>query len=153
MDKEQAIRILRNSGSQKEDLRKALAFALDVEYIHKAEKPKSIFEECRSVFLEAYRKEVGVVYQYNYGKDGASLKQIIVKIEGMNHSDDADLIKATFQSLISNLPGWYRTHAFSLATINSKFNEIVAEIRKHDKKDNHGISDSYKAKILNDLHA
>jgi hypothetical protein len=152
MDRDKAIRILNSAASGKADLRQALAFALGVQPTG-SEKVKTAFAECRDIFLDAYRAHTGAGY-YFAAKDAGALKQTLVKIEHLNSSADADLTKATFEALMKNLPKWYRDNAFSLTVINSKFNEIVAEIRKKDGKasnaDN-GISAGLRARLFGEV--
>jgi hypothetical protein len=152
MDRDKAIRILNSTGAGKADLRQALSFALGVKPVG-AGKEKTAFTECKGIFLDTYQAHTSAGY-YFAAKDAGALGQIMVKIEHMNDSDEADLTKATFEALMKNLPKWYRDNAFSLAVINSKFNEIVAEIRKKDGKasnaDN-GISAGLRARLFGEV--
>jgi hypothetical protein len=145
MDRDKAIQILNSTGAGKADLRQALSFALGVKPIGNG-KEKTVFTECKGIFLDAYRAHTNAGY-YFAAKDAGALKQIVVKIEHLNDSAEADLTKATFGALMKNLPKWYRDSAFSLAVINSKFNEIIAEIRKHGKEEK-GVSDDYLQRKL-----
>lgn len=152
MDRDKAIKTLNNSGASKNDLREALSFALGVEP-EKGKKPASVFSECQDIWMNAYREHTGVGY-YFAAKDAGALKSLIGKIEHLNESDESDLIKATFEALVKSLPVWYRNNAFSLAIVNSKFNEITAEIRKNNGKANkadNGISDSFRAQLFGGL--
>ena len=60
MEREQQIKILRSSRSSKDDLRRALAAALDVPYeAQNEEKAVSLFTLCQREFMQQYRDYVG----------------------------------------------------------------------------------------------
>lgn len=125
MTREEALKILNSRRSSKEELREALAWALDAPLPPKGgAKEPGAFNACKSAFYTEYRKTTGVAYNFGV-KDGVALAGIIKKIEAL---DAPALI--TFTALVQNLPDWYKKNAFSLPVINSKFNEIIASIAK-----------------------
>lgn len=150
MNRDQQLKTLNNPNASKEQLREALAASLDVTYerISKG-KETTLFTKYRDTFLEAYKKHTGFDYSFE-AKDGKALASIINKI-GKIENVQNDLEKLdSFNVLIYYLPDWYKQNAFSLTVINNKFNEIVASIKKNGRKQT-GITDNYKARVLNDL--
>lgn len=150
MNRDQQLKILKSPKASKEQLREALAASLGVAYERQSkEKENTLFAQCRDTFLEAYKKHTGFDYSFE-AKDGKALASIINKISKIENVQD-DLEKLdSFNVLIYYLPDWYKQNAFSLTVINNKFNEIVASIRKNGGNKT-GITDDYKARVLNDL--
>lgn len=152
MNRDQQLKTLNSPKASKEKLREALAASLGVHYERQSkEKARTIFFDCRDSFLEAYKKHTGFDYSFE-AKDGKALLSIIKKISNLeNTQNDVELLDS-FNVLIHYLPEWYKANAFSLTVINNKFNEIVASIRKNDGQ-KQGITNDYKARVLNDLKA
>lgn len=149
MTRDQQLKTLNSPKASKEQLREALAASLGVAYERKSkEKEKTLFAQCRDTFLEAYKNHTGLDYSFAT-KDGVALSGIIKKIGFFSDTSKDDTL-ITFKALINNLPDWYKQNAFSLTVINNKFNEIVASIRKNGGQ-KQGITDDYKARVLNDL--
>ncbi|WP_165027236.1 hypothetical protein [Dysgonomonas sp. ZJ279] len=143
MTREKIIKLLNSPKASREQLREALAAYAGVEYSPQKEKKESLFNQCKTIFLEAYKQHVKVDYTFDR-RDGVALASLIEKVQAL---DDNDVL-VTFGALMSNLPDWYKINGFSLTVINGKFNEIVASIRNERKQ---GITDNYKARIINDL--
>lgn len=154
MNRQIAINTLQSHKATKDELRRALAFALDVEYRPEPiEKQESVFNHCKALFCAGYQTQSGLPYMFS-AKDGKALKEIIGKIQGITTNATDQTITATFSVLIEKLPDWYKQNAFSLTVINSKFNEIVSSIKKYGKSASQsGVSDNYKQRLLDDLQA
>lgn len=150
MTRDQQLKTLKSPKASKEQLREALAASLGVALERQSkEKETTLFAQCRDTFMEAYKKHTGIDYSFG-AKDGIAVSQLIDKIQCLiEYKSPADAL-ATFEAFINNLPDWYKQNAFSLTVINNKFNEIVASIRKNGGKKT-GITDDYKARVLNDL--
>jgi hypothetical protein len=114
----------------------------------KDSKMDSIFKACKAIWMDAYREYTGADYYFG-GKDAGSLAGLIRKIE--HAGAEADLVVATFGSLVTHLPKWYRENAYSLSVVNGKYNEIVAEIRKKGHGKENGISQDYIRRQLDAL--
>ena len=142
MDREAAIRILHKNSSSKGELRRVLAWALDVE-CPVPEKAKSLFSGLRTAFCEEYRKATGLHYAFT-AKDAGALKMLETKLRNMQPDQPDDIIIKTLCALLENMPEWYKKNGFSLSVINSKLNEIVAGI----KTTKSSAADDYKARIL-----
>lgn len=149
MTRDQQLKTLNSPKASKEQLREALANALGVPYERaKKEKETSLYSAFCGVFLKAYKKHTGFDYSFR-AKDGVAVSRLIDQIQCLiEYKSPADAL-ATFEMFIEKLPDWYKQNAFSLTVINNKFNEIVASIRKNGEKT--GITDDYKARVLNDL--
>lgn len=150
MNNEKAKKILFNKRASKVELRQALAFMLGYEYeAETKEKKKTIHNECKDIFCIIYKNKTGLDYVFT-GKDAGSLSQLIKKVEGILETVTEENILITFKALIERLPEWYVKNQFSLPIINSKFNEIVSNI-KQDGKQQSGISESYKERVLREM--
>lgn len=149
MTRDQQLKTLNSPKASKEQLREALAASLGVVYERPSkEKAVTVFTQCRDVFLEAYKEHTKIDYSFA-AMDGRALSQLIEKVKGIVQFPTDEAVVATFRLLILKLPDWFKANAFSLVIINNKFNEIVASIRKNGGKQ--GITDDYKARVLNDL--
>lgn len=62
------------------------------------------------------------------GVQGKALQSLINKIRSISTNPTDETVVATFQKLCQRLPEWYKDK--DLPVIDSKFNEIVAEIQK-----------------------
>ena len=148
VDREKLLKILNGPKTSKERLRMALASSLGVEYKPaKKEKPVSLFTQCCRVFMDIYKQDTGVDYAFS-GKDGKALKELINKIETVQGVNEDVLV--TFESMLRQLPDWYKKNAYSLPVVNGKFNEIIANIRNGKKQ---SISEDYKERIHRDLQS
>lgn len=125
MDKEKAIKILNSKSSSKNDLREALAFALGVPVPELKDKTISLFTLCKLAFMNEYNKYTGLDYYFG-AKDGFALSQLLKKFEKI----DPENIEKLFLAYVQNLPDWYKKNGFSLTVINSKYNDIIAQIIK-----------------------
>jgi hypothetical protein len=100
------------------------------------------YKESVAFFMEKYLSQTGVKYSFE-GKDGKALKSILSKIEKIK--SDGDTLEI-FKQIIQNLPKWDLENAFSLTSINSRFNVIIAGITKQKK-----VSDGFKQQIITDI--
>lgn len=149
MTREQQLKALKSPKASKEQLREALAAALGEPYEVKGKtKSVSLFAQCKGVFMDAYKEHAGLDYSF-VAKDGVALSALIEKLRGIIQFPTDTAVVATFRLLLVKLPDWYKQNAFSLTVINNKFNEIIASIKQNGDKP--GITDDYKARILNDL--
>lgn len=146
---DQATKILNSRKASKEQLRSALAAALGVDYKPFEEKSETLFTQFRDIFLDSYRLDTDVDYSFT-PSDGRSLAQLVFKVKNLSINPTNETIVATWRQMLAKLPEWYKKNAYSLPVINSKFNEIVASIKKNNDG-KQGITDSYKARVLNDL--
>ena len=150
MDKITAINRLNSKNATKEMLREALAWLLGVEYKPaKKTQTQTLFTQCRLFFCKEYEKNTGLSYYWHL-KDALGLKQSLTKIEILIKNNNEAEIFNTFKIIVTKLPQWYKNNAFSIAIINSKFNEITAQIKKCNNAKNK-ITDSYKHRIIKDL--
>lgn len=133
MEKETLIKTLRNVRSSKEDLRRALASALGVEYESKTEeKSVSLFTLCQREFMRQYSDFTSLDYTFA-SRDGKALKDIVEalgKMQGVSSDNDVYYL---FCTLITNLPEWYKNNAFTLSAICKNLNTIISKI-KHGRK-------------------
>ncbi|MDL2315055.1 hypothetical protein LJC16_02215 [Bacteroidales bacterium OttesenSCG-928-C19] len=124
--------------------------------LQKAEKsPKLIDKEAKERFLKRYYSLFKTHYYWT-GKDAGSLRQILNKIhakytEQFPEFTDADVVNG-FDHFVAKVyevsNDWIRQH-FTLAIINQQFNALYTQI----KNGKANISDDYKQKLFNDLHA
>ena len=92
-----------------------------------------LFSSIKENFLQAYKSHSGVDY-YWQAKDAASLKRFIkmlsAQVKSRNQEATAsDIADASGYFFASITDAWILEH-FSMAVIASKFNEIIAQIRK-----------------------
>ncbi|MCT4613610.1 MAG: hypothetical protein N4A49_01895 [Marinifilaceae bacterium] len=151
MTQDEAIATYKKKSSTKKELRKALAFMLNIEYceIQKDTKSESIFSQCKKIFTDSYLEHVEIDY-YWQAKDSFALTQIISKLNRLVELKGGDT-KTAFEYMINKLPKWYKDNAFSVTIINSKFNEIISEIKQSHESSKAPISSDYKQKIIGDL--
>ncbi|MBC6425210.1 MAG: hypothetical protein GDA51_01800 [Ekhidna sp.] len=128
MKKIDPLKILYRKSSSKAELFRALAEALQVPCPAWGHPKATVFARCRLFFLERYEAHTGVEYAWA-AKDAGCLQSIVKKIYGIAKEREDDHIVSAFEYLISRLPSWYVAHGFSLCVINSKFNEIISEIK------------------------
>ena len=145
MDRETAIAILQRAGSTKEALREALAWSLGVARIAQKDNV-SLFSQLRVAFSEEYRRETGLDYSFS-AKDAKALKLLEAKLTGITKSSDASQVVCSLRALLQQMPSWYKQNGYSMAIINSKFNEIVASI----KKPSGAVTDAYKQRVVSSL--
>lgn len=100
------------------------------------------YKECVAFFMDNYQLESGIKYSFE-AKDGKALKAILTKIEKIKGTSDT---LEVFKQIIQNLPKWDKENCFSLPSINSRFNVIIASIIKQKK-----VSDGYKKQIITDI--
>lgn len=95
-------------------------------------KSETVFACIKEIFIEKYYA-LTEMPMYFTGKDGFHLKQLIRKIQfsfeqkkKVTPTDEQTV--ETFKFILDNLPKWH-VEKLSLSNINSKYNEIIAEIR------------------------
>lgn len=124
------------------------------------EKSESIHNVLKKKFFEHYHKKNGLPYYWE-GKDGKHLKELIGKIrfmlEQMQKIPDENQISETFDVLLENISDKWILKNFSIPIINSKFNEILSNIKngKNEQESNNGsfvISKDYQRSIFKRLH-
>lgn len=94
-----------------------------------------IFNRLKSEFLTWYEKAKQIPYYFT-AKDAGNLKRLILKIEYVGREkhkgEGKEWIVGAFRWILGHLPAWINQTP-SIALINSKFNEILANGR-NDKK-------------------
>ena len=100
------------------------------------------YKECVAFFMDKYQLESGVKYSFE-GKDGKALKAMLIKIEKIKGEGDT---LDVFKQIIQNLPKWDKENCFSLTSINSRFNVIIAAITKQKN-----VSNGFKQQIITDI--
>lgn len=111
-----------------------------------------VYSKCRNLFAELYEKHTGMDYSWQ-AKDAGCLNNIINKLYGIAKSTEDDSIIYGFEYLLRHLPSWYLERGLSLCVLNSKFNEIIAEIKKHGTGKKGKVSTEYKQRIFDDLRS
>lgn len=105
--------------------------------------------QCKAIFQKIYGEKKGLPYVWS-AKDGANLKQLINKLKYVGSVD----IEADMQLFVSKAwelgDNWQKEH-FSVAILNSQFNEIFSKIRSNGRANN--VSTSYAEQLLRDLHS
>ena len=144
-------KILHKKGATKRELRAALAEALGVSCPDFEHPVQTTFNSCKNLFEGYYEQKTGLDYSWS-AKDSGSLSQILKKLHGIAKQKHEYALIMSFEYLLQHLPQWYVEKGLSLAVINSKFNEIISEIKNGQSgSQKSSISDSYKAGILRDL--
>lgn len=146
MNREHALKILRNPRAGKAELRACLAEALGVEVPTEQvrEAPTSLFATCKELFMKAYQADTGMQYAYS-GADAKALKELVAKITTL--AGDGGDAGATFKAMLHYLPEWYKQNAYSLPVINKKFNEITASIKRNGNHQHNSLKNSYLAEF------
>lgn len=147
--------ILNNRNSLKHEVFSALAEALNKPkkpWCFAKERPTTVFSICLNSFISLYEKQTGMRYSFQQ-KDAGCLNSLIKKLYSIAKNTADEQIIHAFEFLMQKLPSWYLEHGFSLCVINSKFNEIIAEIKKNGTDKKGKISDSYKHKVFSTLYA
>ncbi len=94
----------------------------------------------RNQFLEFYENSRHIPYLWS-GVDGKSLNEIIKKIKFIGKIEDEDQINNIWIAILEKNPDKWINEHLSIAIINSKFNEIVSQIK--------GLSGNYdREKIM-----
>jgi hypothetical protein len=83
--------------------------------------PLSDYQLC----IEFWLKELHPDFSFG-GQQGKALKSILKKIEKLRKNPEVSIVES-FKMLCQRLPDWYKTK--DLPVIDSKFNEIIAEIK------------------------
>jgi hypothetical protein len=85
-------------------------------------------------FLEFYEKKKNLPYSWS-GIDGKHLNEIIKKIKFVGKTEDSQQISDTWIIILEKNQDKWINDNLSVSLINSKFNEIVAKIKKQDNSD------------------
>ena len=108
-----------------------------------------LFVEMNKTWFEFYEDQVGVGYSYT-PKDGYHLKLLIKHIKNSlksrNIPESDDKVVEAFSAILHNLPQWHLRN-LSIPNINSKYNEIVSNIRQRN------VSADLEQQLLRDLQA
>lgn len=93
-------------------------------------------------FTDHYFKTKNIEYVFNGGKDGTATKQIITKLKKICAEDkqtDEDILKA-FVFMLNNISDNWILDNLELSIINSKFNQIISQIKNGKSTNNNGQS-------------
>lgn len=150
-------KILHKRNATKKELRAALADILRVPVPTWAEVDESLTSRCRTLFGMAYRTSTGQTYHFQ-AKDYKALAELTGKVadataEKTPNATDGDIENA-FIYFLKHLPPWYKGAGFSACIINSKFNEIIAQMKNGNgktKQGGAGVSADYLDGIVRDL--
>jgi hypothetical protein len=97
----------------------------------KKEKENSYFNLLKQIFEDFYLSKTEIKYYFE-AKDGFALSQLENKIKKACESKNITLsdnsMRAAFENLLNKLPVFYMDK-LSITLINSKFNQIVSEIK------------------------
>jgi len=96
----------------------------------KPEKTPALFSNMKNVFLEYYQETKTLEYYFT-GKCAGALKQLtnkLKKICSAEKQSDEDILKA-FKYMLDNITDAWILDNLELTTINSKFNQIISQIK------------------------
>ena len=86
----------------------------------------------KTVFMDFYKSKSETEYYWT-GTDGNHInqltKKLISKIEESGKIVSCENLTEIFKVLLNKLPEWYLTDGLSVSVINSKFNEIITQIK------------------------
>jgi len=89
---------------------------------------KKVTTRMKTAFMEAYQNQTGTEF-YWAAKESTHCKQLAAKIvHRTGETDDQKTLEA-FKYILNHLPKWYREN-LTITLINSKFNELIAEIKQ-----------------------
>ena len=98
----------------------------------KAEKPTSIITLARQVFETYFNETYNDVYYWT-AKDAGNMSQLLQKLKFQREQKQMDLsddsVLYALQYLLSSIREGWIFENFSVANINSKFNEIVSQVK------------------------
>jgi len=121
------------------------------------DKENSLHQQLKNIFLDVYSIKTGLPYYWT-GKDGKHLSELAEKmrfiLQQMQKIPDDSQIIDNFRIILENIQdNWILEH-FSVAIINSKFNEIVSKIKNGQNGQQTGknnISPEFRRKLLETL--
>lgn len=104
----------------------------DSKVISIGDSEKELFNQALKCFYDYYQNHYGTKYNFT-AKDGSHLKQLLKKIEskcreGDKLTDNENILTA-FQYFIGNITDKWILSNFTLPIINSKFNEIIINLK------------------------
>lgn len=115
-------------------------------------KEKTIFKILQDDWSKRYLDETELKYQWNKA-EGATLNQLITKLRNLakqQHEKDGNTDPVTDDEIVKfwdhfmdKMPEWYSEKA-DLKIINSKFNAIIAEIKRPYNKGKRMVEDLYR---------
>ena len=95
-------------------------------------------QEMKTIFFDAWERNNGFKPVGFGAIDISHLKQIIAKLDKL---PDVTSVTDVFNVIMSNLPEWYKSQ--SLKVINSKLNELIAEIKRSKSTSNQSAVNHY----------
>lgn len=111
-------------------------------------KGESINKKARTLFEEYFNETFSSSYYWT-AKDAGNMKQLLKKIsfsrQKKKMSIDDDSMMYALQSLLSSINEGWIFENFSVANINSKYNEIVSQAREYGKTNRNTRSDKQEA--------
>lgn len=120
-----------NSSKNIEKENKEVNLNINVDSKKSTSKRKKEAHPAFKEMVDFFCKEYWPTYDFKGSRDGRQINEIIEQIETLfqkhNRVCDKDSIVSFFQSVINNLPKFYKYK--NLTKINSGFSEIVAEIK------------------------
>ncbi|MCQ2202416.1 MAG: hypothetical protein MJZ27_10050 [Bacteroidales bacterium] len=106
---------------------------------------------CREVWLKVYKDLTGLNYYWT-GKDGKSMQMLINKIRAIDREVDMEAsVEVYCRKAYQVGDEWVKEH-YSLAILNSQFNELYRKM-KNGRKAANNVSSSYAEQILRELHS
>ena len=95
-------------------------------------------QEMKTIFFETWEANNGFK-PVSFGSiDVSHLKQIITKLDKLT---DVTNVTEVFRVIMSNLPEWYKSQ--SLKVLNSKLDELIAEIKRKQTTGNQAAVNHY----------
>ncbi len=118
-------------------------------------KESSLHTKMKNTFLEIYSIKIGLAYCWS-GKDGKHISELIEKFKFMLQQiekipDDSSILD-NFKMMLENIQDTWILERFSVAIINSKFNEIASKIKnaqygKYTEDRGNNISPEFRRKL------
>ena len=112
--------------------------------VNKSKVNNTLHAQMRVEFEKHYLNVKGLEYYWT-AKDGNALKQIITKLK-KSGGDDDKILEGWYIILKNNPDKWVNEH-LSIPLINSKYNEIVAQIKNSPKSKIDEFRQSYQESI------
>lgn len=118
----------------------------------KERKGDPLFVPLKEIYLNWYKEKEETDY-YFAAKDAGALSQLIkklkfaVKAKDGNNEPDEEQLKEAFKYVLNHLPKWFLENDSSLTIINSKFNQIIKQIKGKNYESTPGITNEQLAWI------
>jgi hypothetical protein len=101
-------------------------------------KSDGITKALQTCFEDEYKRRTGLDYQFAGGKDGTNLSQLKTKIHksiiGAGREPTTEMMVNTLQALMTKHNDKWINDNFSISILNSKYNEIVSNIKNRQPK-------------------